>query len=160
KTLAVGAIIGLLFPYLARGAWELTGIPFPPRPETEGLSYIGSNTAWVRHWYATAVTFWPASLPMFLFGLYMGRRRFFEHIAAHRRGLWRALVAGLGIGVLAYVGRELLLMVGANSAPPFEQRLILGLLWSVHAWGLAAFYAACLLLLWQRRSGPPWLAPL
>ena len=73
RTLAIGAIIGLAFPYLARGAWELTGMPFPQRPETEGMSYIASNYAWVRYWYTTAITFWPASLPMFLFGLYAGR---------------------------------------------------------------------------------------
>src|SRR5438270_2560718 len=143
RTLAIGAIIGLAFPYLARGAWELTGMPFPQRPETEGMSYIASNYAWVRYWYTTAITFWPASLPMFLFGLYIGRRGFFEDIGAHRRGLWRVLVVGLCVGVLAYISRSLLLT--SNSTPAFEQRLISGFLWSAHAWGLAAFYASSLL---------------
>ena len=160
KTLAVGAIIGVVYPYLARSAWDLSGIPFPQRPETAGLSYLAENYAWVRYWYSTAIASWPASLPMFLFGLYMGRRRFFENIAAHRSELWRALVTGLGIGVLAYAGREMLLMIRANSAPSFAQRLTLGLLWSAHAWGLAAFYASFLLLLLQRRSWQQWLAPL
>jgi uncharacterized protein len=160
KTLAVGAIMGLLLPYLARGAWALTGMPFPQRPETEAMSHIGANFAWVRYWYSTAIVSWPASLPMFLFGLYLGRRRFFDNIAAHRRELNRALVAGLGIGALAYAGRELLLMMWSNSVPTFERRLILGLLWSGHAWGLAAFYASSLLLIMQRRSWRRWLAPL
>ncbi len=158
KTLAVGAIIGLVFPYLARGAWNLTGMPFPQRPEAAGLSYLAENYAWVRYWYSTAIASWPASLPMFLFGLYMGRQRFFENITAHRRGLQRALIAGLGIGALAYLGRELLMM-RANFAPAFAQRLTLGLLWSAHAWGLAAFYASFLLLLLQRRSWQQWLTP-
>ncbi len=160
KTLAVGAIIGLVFPYLARGAWGLTDIPLPQRPEAAGLSYLAENYAWVRYWYSTAIASWPASLPMFLFGLYMGRRRFFENIAAHQRGLRRALIVGLGIGVLAYVSRELLLTMRANAAPFFAQRLALGLLWSAHAWGLAAFYASFLLLLMQRRSWQQRLAPL
>jgi uncharacterized protein len=156
-TLAIGALGGLLYPYLARGVWEWTGLPFPLRPETEGLSYLAENFAWVRYWYATALASWPASLPMFLCGLYVGRRRYFENLAAHRSGLRRILVAGLGLGVLAYAGRELLLL---NSAPSFVQRLTLGLLWSAHAWGLAACYAAALLLLAQRSSWQQRLAPV
>ncbi|MCI0389372.1 MAG: DUF418 domain-containing protein [Acidobacteria bacterium] len=160
KTLAVWAIIGLVFPYLARGAWDLTGIPFPHRPETEGGGYLTENYAWVRYWYSIAITYWPGSLPMFLFGLYMGRRRFFENIAAHRRELWRALVVGLGVGVLAIGSIGLLLMTRANSAPSFTQRLTFGLLWSAIAWGLATFYASSLLLLLQKRPWQQWLAPL
>jgi uncharacterized protein len=158
--LAVGAIVGLVLPYLARGAWELTGAPFPRRPETEGMGHLAGNYAWVRYWYATAVTSWPASLPMFLFGLYAGRRRFFESIGAHRRGLRLTLVAGLCVGTLAYLGRSLFLMTKPNSIPIFNQRLISGLLWSTHAWGLAAFYASSLLLLLQKRPWQRRLAPL
>lgn len=159
RLLAAGAIIGLLFPYLASVAWELTGIPFPQRPETAGMSYLAENYAWVRYWYTTAITTWPTSLPMFLFGLYVGRRRLFENIASRRRGLRRVLVVGLCLGALAYVSRELIL-ARANPTLTFEQGLTAGLLWSAHAWGLAAFYASSLLLLWQRRSWQPWLAPL
>ena len=160
RVLAAGAIIGLLFPYLARAAWELTGVPFPQRPETAGMSYLAENYAWVRYWYTTAITFWPSSLPMFLFGLYVGRRRFFENIASHRSALKQALVVGLCIGTLAYMGRELLLITRAHSTPSFAQHLTSGLLWSAHAWGLAAFYASSMLLLWERRSWQRWLAPL
>jgi uncharacterized protein len=156
KALAFGAILGLFAPYLARGAWELTGIPFPQRPETEGMSLIASNYAWVRYWYATAITFWPASLPMFLFGLYVGRRRFFENIRYQGRVLRITLIAGLGVGVGAYLSRLLLI----QSSPGFEQRLAQGLLWSAHAWGMAAFYASSLLLLWQRPAWQRLLAPL
>ena len=157
KVLAVGAIFGLVFPDLARSAWDITGMPFPQRPEAAGLSYLAENYAWVRYWYSTAIVTWPASLPMFLFGLYMGRRRCFENIAAHRKGLWWAFVLGLGISVLAYLSRELLL---TNPMAFFGRSLALRLLWSVHAWGLAAFYASFLLLLLQRRPWQQWLAPL
>ena len=160
KTLAVGAIIGLIYPYLARGAWDLTGIPFPKRPEMEGASYLAENFAWARYWYSTAITSWPASLPMFLFGLYMGRRRLFEKMAVHRKRLWRALIVGLGIGVIAYIGRGPLLAMVANPRHSLALDLTFGLLCSAHAWGLAAFYASSLFLLLQRRSWQRRLAPL
>jgi uncharacterized protein len=126
----------------------------------EGASYLAENYAWIRYWYSTAIISWPASLPMFLFGLYVGRRRLFEKTAAQRRSLWRALAISLGIGVLAYAGRAPLLMMRANPFLSFAPRLTLGLFWSVHAWGLAAFYASFILLLLQRRSWEQWLAPL
>jgi uncharacterized protein len=160
RTLAVAAIIGLVYPYLARGAWELTGIPFPQRPEMEGASYLVENYAWVRYWYSVAIVYWPASLPMFLFGLYLGRRRFFENIANRRKSLRRALVAGLSIGVLAYLVAVALAVLRGDSITSFTLLLCLGFLRSAHAWGLAAFYASSLLLLSQRRSWQRWLAPL
>src|SRR5215813_8113363 len=160
KTIAVGIIIGLLYPYLARGAWDLTGIPFPQRPEMDGASYIAENYALVRYRYSTAITSWPASLPMFFFGLYVGRRRLIEKMADDRRSLWRALAIGLGVGVLAFVVRMPLLMMQENPFHFFAPRLALGLLWSSHAWGFVAFYASFLLLLLQKRSWRQRLAPL
>lgn len=162
KALAAGAVIGLLYPYLSRSAWELTGIPFPEHPETDGMSYLAANYAWVRYWYSTAITSWPGSLPMFLFGLYVGRRRFFENIAFHRStGRFRLLlVVGLVLGVLAYAGRYALQIEWAETTLSFAERLSLGVLWSAHAWGLAAFYASSLLLLLQRRFWQRLLAPL
>lgn len=160
KALAVGAIVGLLAPGLARGVWELTGIAFPQRPETEGMSYLASNYAWVRYWYMTAITFWPSCLPMFLCGLYVGRRRCFEDIGAHRKGLRRALILGLCVGVVVYLMRLLIFLTGPGVSVGFWRSMGLWLLWSVHAWGMAAFYASSLLLLWQRRSWQRLLAPL
>lgn len=160
KTLAVGAIIGLVYPSLARGVWGLTGIPFPQRPEGEGLGYFAENFAWVRYWYSIAITFWPASAPMFLFGLYTGRRRFFDNVTGRRRTLWRILIAGLSIGALAYIVRVWLFLNWVSSAPSFGQRLTWETLWSAHAWGLAACYTSSLLLLYQRAPWQRWLAPL
>jgi uncharacterized protein len=160
KTLAIAAIIALFFPYLARSVWELTGLPFPQRPQTEGSGYIAGNLAWVRYWYATAITFWPASLPMFLFGLYLGRLRLFENIGAHQRLLKRALIAGLAIGVLAFAAVALLARLWTSFPRPFWQNITARLLWNVHAWGLAAFYVSSLLLLLQRSSWQRRLAPL
>ena len=47
-----------------------------------------------------------------------------------------------------------------DSAAEFGPRLSLGLLWSIHAWGLAAVYASALLLWLQSGRGKRWLAPL
>lgn len=160
RTLAVGAIIGLVLPQLARGAWELAGMPFPQRPETDGMSYLAGNFAWVRYWYSTAISFWPASLPMFLFGLYVGRRGFPYDVAVHRRMLRRAVVAGPVIGVVAFTCLVLLNMTWTNQTRSFAQLLGLSLLWKAHAWGLAAFYASFLLLLLQKASWQRRLAPI
>ncbi|MFY9574048.1 MAG: DUF418 domain-containing protein [Blastocatellia bacterium] len=159
RTLAIGAIIGLLFPYFAVVAWELTGIPFAERPDTAGIRYLAENFAWVRYWYSSTIILWPASLPMFLFGLYLGRRRLFENLSAHRNGLRRVRISGLVVGVLALAGIELLNRTWTHVPQPFAQRIAFVLLRSVHAWGLAAFYASSLLLLlrsaaWQRRLAP------
>jgi uncharacterized protein len=160
KALVVGAMVGLLAPDLARGVWELMGIPFPQRPETEGMSYLASNYAWVRYWYTTAITFWPSCLPMFLCGLYVGRRRFFEDIGAHGKGLRRVLVLGLCVGIVIYLMRLLIVLTGPGASIGFGRSMALRLLWGVHAWGMAAFYASALLLLWKRRSLQRLLAPL
>src|SRR5204862_5060534 len=160
KTLLIAGIIGLLYPYVARSAWDLTGEPFPQRPSAGGMSYLAENYAWVRFWYSTAIVYWPASLPMFFFGLYMGRRRFFENIAAHRRSLRIVLITGLGVGALADAVLILLVWKGIDSSGTLGPRLGLGLLWSIHAWGFAACYASTLLLLLEARRCKRWLAPL
>ena len=160
RTLAIGAAVGLLFPYLARGAWELAGLPFPQRPAGTHGSYLAENAAWVRYWYSMAFFFWPGSLPMFLLGLALGANRFFQDIPSHERAIRRALVGGLCAGVLAYAGRAWLASRWHDGAAgTFEQSLVLALLWTVHAWGLAAFYCSSLVLLvrdnaWRRRLAP------
>ncbi len=50
----------------------------------------------------------------------------------------------------------LLLARWVTSSAEFGPRLSLGLLWSIHAWGLAAFYASSLLLLLETRYGKQW----
>jgi uncharacterized protein len=159
RTLLIAALIGLLFPYLAQSVWLLSGIPYPQRPETEGMSYLAGNFAWVRYWYTTGITFWPASLPMFLFGLYLGRQRFLENTGAHRKGLWGVLITGLFTAGIALAGTEFLNRTGAKLQSNFVW-IVSGLIWSVQAWALAAFYAATLLLLMQKPDWQKLLAPI
>jgi uncharacterized protein len=160
KVVAVGAILALLFPYIARSIWGLTGIPLPQRPDAEGLSYLAENYAWVKYWYSTAIFSWPSSLPMFFFGLFMGRRRFFKDISAHRKRLMWALAGGLCLGVFIYLVRESLFTLWPYSGPRVIRQLTFGLLWSAHAWCIATFYAASLMLLSLSSSWQRWLSPL
>lgn len=159
RTLIIAAIVAVFMPDLVRGVWMLTGAPFPERPQGGGGGYFRENAAWVRYWYSIAITLWPASLPMFFFGLYMGRRRFFDDLPARRGALYRTLVIGLAVGVLAFVLR-MLLASRVSGAPTFGIRFGAGLLWTVHAWGLAACYASAVLLLMQRPAWQGLLAPI
>jgi uncharacterized protein len=155
RMLAFGAIAALLFPFLAQSVWQIIGIPMPQRPEAAGLGYFRENIAWVRYWYSTAILFWTPSLTLFLFGLYLGRR-FFENSVVSRKGLRRVLVAGFIVGILAFAAVTVL-----PNLPKFSgQAIAARLLYSFHAWSLAAFYAASLLLLLQKQSWQKRLAPL
>jgi len=160
RTLVAVAVISLLYADVARGVWQLAGLPLPQRPgDTAGLGYLAENYAWVRYWYASAVFSCLDALPLFLVGLYIGRGDFLERAAAYRRGLWRILIAGLVIAVLAYAGRDLL-MSSRGPAPLFVVQRLAPKLWKIHSWGLAAFYASSWLLLCQNVACRRWLAPL
>lgn len=153
KTLVIAGIIAVLHPFLIGYAWNLSGIPFPEPPQTNNVSYLADNFAWVRFWYATAIIFWPTCLPMFFFGLYLGRQRFFENLESKARTLRFALVIGFVVSALAFALRMFLASkLGPN---PFAR-----VLWQIHAWGLAASYASTVLLLLRTQRGKQLLAPL
>src|SRR5215203_2683574 len=148
RTLLIGVVIGAVFQYAAHALWEFSGVPFPPRPNTVVMGHLASNIEWTTYWYTTAITHWPGALPMFLAGLYVGKRRLLDIPAGHRRGLLQILIAGLCVGAAAYYGRSL--MIGMMNYHPNGGSLAdisIKLLWAVHAWGVAAFYAAAVLLL-------------
>ncbi|HEY0461979.1 MAG TPA: DUF418 domain-containing protein [Pyrinomonadaceae bacterium] len=158
RTILVGAIAALIFPFIAEWLWSLTGVSFPERPVTDNTSYIAENLAWVRYWYSIAILQWTPSLTLFLFGLYLGRKRLFENIAAHKKVIWGGVIGGLSLGLIALVGVEWLNR--ADAAPFFGQRIAARLLWTFHAWGMAAFYASSLILLLQKEKRQKRLAPL
>jgi uncharacterized protein len=95
---------------------------------------------------------------MFLFGLFMGRRGFFDQLDARRNQLWGAMIAGLVVGILAFAGHSFFTSEKTQSS--MLHRLSKGLLWSAHAWGLAIFYASTLLLLLRHSAWRQRLAPL
>ena len=161
RALIVAAVIISFFQFAVYWLWSLTGIPFPVRPNTEGMGHIASNILWVKYWYASAITLWPAALPMFLFGLYVGRRRILENVSVHRKSLRRLAIVGFAVGILLFVGR-LVLMAQTQHDPNPAALLnrILEYSWSVHGWALAAFYASTILLLLERPRWRRLLSPL
>jgi uncharacterized protein len=152
KTLLAVGVGGAFVPVIARWIWEMSGIPLPMRPNTDGMSHLWANLAWMKYWYSSAITIWPDFIPMFMFGLYVGRKRIFENISAHKKALRWFVVAGFVVGAGVFIGRLVLLGMTEPSesrADPVNQILMFS--WHVHAWGFAAFYAASILLLLQRR---------
>lgn len=161
RVLFAGAVFGAFLPFIARSVWELSGVPFPARPETEGLGHFASNFEWVKYWYSTAITIWPQFLTMFLAGLYVGRKRILENISAHKKGLRRLAIAGFVVGAGVFVGRLLLIpMTEPSESPANIVNMVLVFTWHVHAWGFGAFYAASILLLLQRRAFRAMTAPI
>jgi len=156
KTLIVAALVGSVVQYAAYWLWQLSGIPFPVRPETGGMSHISANFLWVKYSYATAITNWPGSLPMLFFGLYIGRQRVLENIWAYKKMLRRVMFVGLAVGVVFFAGPLVVLpMLPRNELT----RALFPYTGNVHAWGFAAFYASAVLLLLQRRFWQKALSP-
>jgi len=157
RTLVVAAGIALMFPYLARYLWQVSGIPFPERPDLPNASYLVENAAWVRYWYQIAPFTWPLNLALFLIGFLAGRRSFLTKLAQDSRKLLAILLGGLIAGTAFYLLMEKL--VASDEDLPFR-RTFMGLSYTFHCWGLASAYVAALLLLLRSTTGPRRLAPL
>ena len=101
-------------------------------------------------------------LPLFLLGLYIGRRQVFENIPAHlpliRRVMWWCLC----LGSLNLVVNAIFLSLWTD--PSFTISYIsekaTNVLWYIGAAALGFFYAAVLVLLAQREKWKQRLAPL
>ncbi len=97
--------------------------------------------------------------PLFLLGLYAGRRRILENIPAHlpfiRKVMWWGLGLGLPANVVSVVRWEL-----SNPAWPYLTSQLAELLWAVGAPALCFFYASAIILLVQRHGWKERLAPL
>jgi uncharacterized protein len=160
RTLVVLAVASFLYPYLARAAGEAAGFPFVERPETEGMGHLEANLLWLRYWYANAIVDWPGMLPLFFLGLHFGRRPLRDSVGRPAPQLRRVLVAGLVLKAIAVTARELLLTTWSGAPLSPARRMTLGFLWTVHAWSLAAAYAASLVLLLRKPSARCVLAPV
>ena len=147
KTILVASIVTLIYPSLARIVWELTGT-FPQRPDTTGMGHFAGNLAWLRYWYSTAIVYWPGVLPMFLFGLYIGRRRLFENLDSRRKSIKWALIVGLVSAVL-FMAANFMLLTGVSELSN-GHRLVGSVFYKLHSWGLATFYCSSILLLLRR----------
>ena len=101
-------------------------------------------------------------LPLFLLGLYVGRRRIFEDIPAHLPFIRRVMWWCLSLGVLNLVVNAVFLSLWTD--PSFTISYIIDIainvLWYVGAAALGLFYAAVIVLLAQREEWKQRLAPL
>ena len=158
RALIIAAVASSFVTLAAEFAWDALGIPFPARPKTDGMSHFAANLLWIKYWYSTAITLWPDSLPMFFVGLYVGRRRLLEDVATHQNGLRIMAAGGLVLGSLIFVGREWLISSLTPGARLTGVLIVYG--WHVHAWTVAAAYAAAVLLLLQREFWQRLLSPL
>ena len=147
KTLLAVSIVAVFYPSATRIIWELTG-SFPQRPDTTGAGHFASNIAWVRYWYLTAIVYWPGALPMFLFGLDIGRRRLFENLDNRRKSIKWALIVGLVSAVLFMAANFMLL--SRVSELNSMHKLVGSVFYKLHSWGLATFYCSSILLLLRR----------
>ncbi len=103
------------------------------------------------------------TFPLFLLGLYVGRRRIFENIPAHLPFMRKVLWWSLGLGLLNLMANAAFLLVWTNPVlPPLPYFLEVAaeVLWRVGAPALGFFYAAVIILLVQREAWKHRLAPL
>jgi len=106
-------------------------------------------------WYYS----FPPTLAMFLFGLYVGRRRIFHDLTGQlscvRHMLWWGLALGL-VGEAVYF----LLPRLASVLPTWTGLFRLTVWWTFGVPGLCFFYVAVLTLLFRNPAWRGWLAPL
>ena len=100
--------------------------------------------------------------PLFLLGLYVGRRRVFENIPAHLPFIRRVMWWCLGLGALNLVVNAVFLSLWTD--PLFTISYIIeiatNVLWYIGGAALGFFYATVLVLLAQRERWKQRLAPL
>lgn len=108
---------------------------------------------------------------MFLLGLYVGRKRIFEHLDRHRRFVRQVLWWGLGLGLAAslsdWIIRDFVCQVDSirkegpcldalHPAVPFGRAVV----WSFGASAFAFFYGALIVVLFERPRWRRILTPL
>ncbi len=107
-----------------------------------------------------------ATFPMFLLGLYAGRRRIFHNVAGHRVLIRRVLVWGLSIGLLSMTGERILhLVVGYSvfssvQAATVLQQFFGDVLFAFGSTALCLGYAAAITLAAQNDCWKRVLSPL
>lgn len=107
-----------------------------------------------------------ATFSMFLLGLYVGKRRIFHNIAAHRVLIRRVLTWGLSIGLLSMTGERILHMAVGYSVfssvqeATVPQQFFGDVLFAFGSTALCLGYAAAITLAAQNDSWKRILSPL
>ena len=160
RVVLFAAFLMLLYPLVAYAVWEAAALPIPQRPETEGMSHLPGNLAWLGYWYRTAILEWPANLTLFLLGFHAGRSRIIARLSARPDLAWRILLAGALAGAVLFLTRDGLLREAPLRGWPGLQAFAGRLLFTFHAWALAAAYGAALLLALRPPRTGFWSEPL
>lgn len=103
-----------------------------------------------NHWRGSQS--WLVYLPVFLLGLYAGKRRIFHELHAHRALITRTFYYGLLLGIVAMTAGWIFRDVLSGARPPTAV-FLREIIWGYGATALSLSYAAGLLLLIQR---PKW----
>jgi uncharacterized protein len=143
-----------------RAFWAEGAIPVRSRGSFLQNAAMNAQIFWRRYsrldWYIGMLG---GAFPLFLLGLYAGRRRIFQNIEAHL-GLARSIFWwGLGLGVVClpvYLAAER----ASTLAWPLLSLPLATLLDAIASPGLAFFYAAAIVLLAQRDVWKLRFAPL
>jgi len=157
RVLVAAAFLALLLPYAARWIWGLSGVPIPERPHLENAPYLVENFIWVRYWLETAIFTWPTNLTLFLFGFCAGRHRLIARLTQRPKILGSIVVVGLLAGGAFYL---IMAQLASASSLTMAERIVGGLSFTFHCWGLSSAYAATLLLALRSRSGAALVSPL
>jgi len=157
RVLVAAAFLALLLPYAARWIWGLSGVPIPERPHLENAPYLVENFTWVRYWLETAIFTWPTNLTLFLFGFCAGRHRLIARLTQRPKILGSIVVVGLLAGGAFYL---IMAQLASASSLTMAERIVGGLSFTFHCWGLSSAYAATLLLALRSRSGAALVSPL
>jgi uncharacterized protein len=157
RTVVIAAVSSFFVPLLLSLVRPWIGLEFSPMPDATGMGRIAKNYALMKFFYPRLLySGWAAYLGLFLFGLYIGRKRIFENVGENRRLLWTVLVAGLLIGAplhFAFAPFQKFSAAVTGETSKLLMRTV-GIVFSnLHAIGLASFYASSILLLLQ---GPAW----
>lgn len=159
RAILITAFALVAYAPLARAAFELSGVPLPSPPATEGATFLAANLRWVGYRYSMAVMHWPPILTLFLFGLLAARLRLLARMA-REPGLARIVAAvGLSCALLFFFARAWLIDQWEAPAPTLPHRLLASILFALHSWSLASFYTALLMLSLTTRLGAALVAP-
>ena len=153
----VAAGMALLAPYIFQYLWEASSVPIPDRPDLAGAPYLVENAAWVKYWFEIAPFTWPNNLALFLLGFLAGRHRFLGKIAADRGRLVAIVVAGAVAGTAFYLLRLQAISLDQDWGP---RRMLIGLAFTFHCWGLSSAYVTAMLLALGTARGVNLLTPL
>jgi uncharacterized membrane protein YeiB len=103
RKIIITMLIVFLLPAVVTALYTALHLPFPQRPDTEGMGLIQKNLAYLKFWYGSALWNWESTLILLLLGILIGRRIIQKQPTFPDHILYTLLFAGFISGSLAYV---------------------------------------------------------